>query len=328
MPSTTLAPIPTSLTLSALMLASSALAADPPTKPADGNSGDAKPVDPREQQLKEVTVQGDRQQSLSSIKQTKSLLDTAQTATVISAEVIRQQGDNSLVQVLRNSPGISMQAGEGGTGGAPGDSLSIRGFNARKDIFVDGVRDFGSYSRDTFNLNSVEIVKGPSSALAGRGSTGGFVNLVTKQPQKDTFYAGTAGVGTDSYSRLTLDLNQSLDDGKDGALKGAAFRINAVGFNADTPGRDYVNNQRLGFAPTLTFGLGTPTQVSVGFFHLEPGQPAGLRHSLRAPGQQRRTGRGRLWQQGGAGSVQQLLRPRQPRPRGHLYQHRHADRAA
>jgi catecholate siderophore receptor len=268
MSSTTLAPVPTSLTMSALMLASPAFAADPPAKQAEGGSADAKPIDPQAAQLPGVTVQGDRERKLQSIKQTKSLLDTPQTATVIPAEVIKEQGASTLVQVLRSTPGISMQAGEGGTGGAPGDSLSIRGFNARKDIFIDGVRDFGSYSRDPFNLDQVEIVKGPSSALAGRGSTGGFVNLVTKQPQKDSFYAGTVSGGTDSYKRLTLDLNQSLDNGTE-AYKGAALRINAVGFDADTPGRDYVTNRRKGINPTLTFGLGSPTQVSIGFFHLD-----------------------------------------------------------
>ena len=262
----TLAPIPTSLTLSALMLGSAAFAADPPAKPADGST-DAKTA-PADATLKDVLVQGAREPKLSSPKQVKPLVDTPQTITVITAETLKEQGASTLVQALKNTPGISMLAGEGGTGGAPGDSVTIRGFNARKDIFVDGVRDFGSYARDPFNLEQVEIVKGPSSFLGGRGSTGGVINLVTKTAQRESFYAGSVSGGTDSYKRLTMDVNQSLES-VDGRLKDAAFRINATGFSADTPGRDYVKNQRIGIAPTVTFGLNSPTQVTLGFFHID-----------------------------------------------------------
>ena len=262
----TLAPIPSGLTLSALMLGSAAFAAEPPTKPADGST-DAKsgPVDAT---LKDVLVQGVREPKLSSPKQVKALVDTPQTITVITAETMKEQGASTLVQVLKNTPGISMLAGEGGTGGAPGDSVTIRGFNARKDIFVDGVRDFGSYARDPFNLEQVEIVKGPSSFLGGRGSTGGVINLVTKTAQRESFFAGSLSAGTDSYKRATIDANQSLE-GYGELFKNAAIRFNAVGFDADTPGRDYVRNSRIGLAPTLTFGLGTRTQVTVGVFHVE-----------------------------------------------------------
>ncbi len=242
----TLAPIPSSLGVTALMLTPAAFAADAQAPAPDT-----------------VTVTGQNELKLSSPKQTKPLVDTPQTLTVIPAGLIQQQGAATLLDVFKNSPGISMLAGEGGSGGAPGDSLNIRGFNNRKDIFVDGVRDFGSYSRDPFNLEQVEVVKGPSSVLGGRGSTGGTVNLVTKQAQKDSFSAGTVGVGTDAYQRLTLDVNQSLE----GTLDGAALRINAMGFSGNVPGRDYVRNQRTGIHPTMTFGLGSPTQVQAGWFY-------------------------------------------------------------
>ena len=323
----TLAPIPTSLTLSALMLASSAFAADPPAKPADGASPDINRAGSSDTTLDQVTVQGQRDPKLSSPKQVKPVLDTPQTITVITAETLKEQGASTLVQALKNTPGISMLAGEGGTGGAPGDSATIRGFNARKDIFIDGVRDFGSYARDPFNLDQVEIVKGPSSFLGGRGSTGGAINLVTKQAQRETFYAGVVSGGTDAYRRLTLDVNQSLES-VDPRLKDAAFRINAVGFEANTPGRDYVKNERMGVAPTLTFGLGSPTQVTVGFFHLDQDDLPDFGIPFVPICQQRRPRRRRLRQQGGTGQLQQLLRPGQSRPRERLHQHRLGGREA
>ncbi len=263
----TLAPMPTSLALSALLLSAPAWGADAPaaTQPTAPKK-DAK-ADAKTENLDEVVVKGQAEKELSSPKYTQSLKDTPQTVTVVDSAVIQQQGVSTLAQVLKNSPGISMQAGEGGV--PNGDNLSIRGFNARTDMFIDGVRDFGGYARDPFNLEQVEIVKGPSSVNGGRGSTGGSINLVTKQAQQETFYTGSVAGGTDDYKRMTLDVNQSLDNGddKDG-IKGAALRINAMTHDADMPGRDHVTNQRMGVAPTMTFGLGSPTQFSIGFFHM------------------------------------------------------------
>src|SRR5688572_20429276 len=122
------------------------------------------------------------------------LRDIPQTITVIPKELIREQGATSLRDVLRNVPGISIQAGEGG-GGPSGDNLSIRGFNARTDLFIDNVRDFGGYSRDPFNIEQVEVFKGPTSSTAGRGSTGGSINLVSKSPVLDPFYILDASGG-------------------------------------------------------------------------------------------------------------------------------------
>ena len=96
------------------------------------------------------------------------LRDTPQSVSVIPREVIEQQAASTLRDVLRNVSGISMAAGEGG-GGPAGDNLTLRGFSARTDIFIDGIRDFGSYTRDTFNVEQVEVVKGPSTAQTGRG---------------------------------------------------------------------------------------------------------------------------------------------------------------
>ena len=201
----------------------------------------------------------------SSPKYTEPLRDTPQSLMVIPQALIERQGASTLRDVLRNVTGISLQAGEGG-GGLPGDNLTIRGFASRNDIFVDGVRDFGAYSRDPFNIEQVEVAKGPASLYTGRGSTGGSLNLSTKRPHLDTSRSATIGVGTDHFSRSTFDLNQPLSAT---GLPGAALRLNAMWTENDTPGRDAVENSRWGLAPSLAFGLGTPTRVTLGYSHLD-----------------------------------------------------------
>jgi len=108
--------------------------------------------------------------------------------------VLQDQGVSTLRDALRNVAGISLAAGEGG---AQGDNLTIRGFSARNDIFLDGMRDFGSYYRDSFDMEEVEVLQGPSSMTFGRGSTGGVVNQVTKTPEQGHFIGGTLQLGSD-----------------------------------------------------------------------------------------------------------------------------------
>ncbi len=198
----------------------------------------------------------------SSDKFTRPLLDTAQTVNVISEDLIEQRAATTLRDVLRNVSGISMQAGEGGT--PPGDQLSIRGHSARTDIFVDGVRDFGGYTRDPFNLEQVEVVKGPSSDYSGRGSTGGSINLVSKSPSLEDNTQANFALGSDSFSRLTLDTNQRID-----SIDGAATRLNLMYHNQGIAGRDEVKNERWGIAPSIAFGLDSDTRVTLSLFHLQ-----------------------------------------------------------
>lgn len=215
--------------------------------------------------MDELHVEERRERELASPKFTVPLRDVPQTITVVPQRIIEEQGATSLRDILRNSPGITFQAGEGGT--PAGDQMTIRGFSARTDIFIDGIRDLGGYARDAFNLEQVEIAKGPSSAVAGRGSTGGSVNLVTKTPKAEQARSATFGVGTDNYLRGTIDVNQPL--AKEGAAPTAAFRFNAMATDADVPGRDVVTNQSWGVAPAITFGLNQPTQLTLAYQHLE-----------------------------------------------------------
>src|SRR5262249_30892367 len=127
-------------------------------------------------------------------KLTSPLLDTAQTINVVPKQLMEDQNATTMRDALRNVPGISLAAGEAG---AQGDNLTIRGFTARSDFYLDGMRDFGSYYRDPFDLDAIEVLKGPDSLLFGRGSTGGVVNQVSKQPELYNYTRGTATVGTD-----------------------------------------------------------------------------------------------------------------------------------
>ena len=133
----------------------------------------------RIQGVRESIVVADRP-APASPRYSEPLRDIPQTITVIPASVIQQQGATSLTDVLRNVPGLTIAAGEGGT--PAGDNLTIRGNSARNDIFVDGVRDLSPQSRDPFNVEQVEVTKGPTSAVSGRGSAGGTVNLTSKGP--------------------------------------------------------------------------------------------------------------------------------------------------
>jgi catecholate siderophore receptor len=198
--------------------------------------------------------------TMTSRKFTEPVRDLPQTITIVPASVIEAQGATTLRDVLRNVTGISIQAGEGGV--PAGDNLSIRGFSARTDFFIDGVRDVGGYTRDPFNVEQVEVVKGPSSSIAGRGSVGGVINMATKTPHLGATRSMSLGLGSSDYKRGTLDVNQPVGDT-------AAFRLNAVWTDADTPGRDAATSERWGIAPSLAFGIGTPTRVTLDYAHLD-----------------------------------------------------------
>jgi catecholate siderophore receptor len=184
--------------------------------------------------------------------------DTPQSITVIPGQVLDERAMFTLRDALRTVPGISLAAGEGG--GRQGDNLTLRGFPAGNDIYIDGVRDLGQYSRDTFNLESVEVLKGPSSVLFGRGSTAGIINQVSKSPNLTPFYEISGTVGSGPQGRTTLDFNQPLGDA-------AALRLNMMGFKGDTPGRDLVTSERWGVAPSFGIGLNGPTRLIVSYFY-------------------------------------------------------------
>lgn len=181
-----------------------------------------------------------------------------QTITVVPEQVMEEQRTTRVTDVLRNVAGITMNAGEGG--GAQGDNVSLRGFSARSDFYLDGIRDPGSYNRDSFNLEAVEVVKGPSSSTFGRGATGGAINQATKTPKAREAREVTFGVGTSDSYRATADVNQPLSET-------VAVRLNAMVEQSDVARRDHVENEQWAVAPSVTFGLGRPTTLTLTYLH-------------------------------------------------------------
>jgi catecholate siderophore receptor len=209
----------------------------------------------------QVSVTGDTM--LASPKSTQPLRDTPQTVAVIPQQLFNQQGATTLREVLRNTPGITMSIGEGGSGGtSSGDNVLIRGFSARNDIYVDGTRDVGLVNRDSFNLETVEVAKGPGGVTAGRGATGGSINLVTKQAS--LFNAASVRItgGTADTKRGTLDVNRAINDK-------IAVRVNGMWQDSGYAGRDVAKYKSWGFSPAISFGLGTPTQVTLNYSRMK-----------------------------------------------------------
>ncbi|MGE4219672.1 MAG: TonB-dependent receptor [Alphaproteobacteria bacterium] len=247
----------------ALGLAMSCLAAAPAAaQSSQPASASGAPVQMPTIQV-EADTDGYKPEYVSSPKYTEPLRNIPQSITIITTEQMKERGATSISEALRTTPGISLGAGEGGI--PFGDRAFIRGFDARSDMFIDGTRDFGAYSRDPYNVEQVEVVKGPSSTYSGRGSTGGTINLATKQPTRDSAYGGSVSFGTDWTKRSTIDINQSLEDfGYDSM----AFRLNAMVHDADVAGRDEVTKHRWAVAPSFAWGLGTDTRLIAQFEHL------------------------------------------------------------
>ena len=214
-------------------------------------------------EVSSVKIDAKRVADPSSSKFTAPLLDTPRSVTVIPSTIIEQTAATSLQDILRTSPGITFGAGEGGQPLA--DRPFIRGQSSGNNVFVDGVRDTGGQTREVFNLEQVEVIKGPDSVYSGRGSGGGSINLSSKTPKADSFVGGSAAAGTDQYYRVTADGNYAF-------AKNAAFRLNLMATGGDVSGRDSVSFKRWGVAPSLAFGIDTDTQATLTYYHLDTDQ--------------------------------------------------------
>jgi catecholate siderophore receptor len=187
----------------------------------------------------------------------QTVQNTPQTINVLPQQLLQEQHITTLQEALKNVPGVTLNSGEGGS---HGDSINLRGFPASDDFFLDGLRDTGFYTRDPFDDQAIEVLKGPASTLFGRGSTGGVVNQVTKVPTLGGFADGTLTVGGDDQIRGTADLDYALSGD-------AALRLNLMDQRANVVDRDFVLNKRWAVAPSLAVGIGGPTTLTLDYLH-------------------------------------------------------------
>jgi catecholate siderophore receptor len=237
-----------------LALSAAAQAQTPPDEPQTMSKISVEAAD-----VPEATPKVDR---VASEKFTQPLLDTPQTITVVSSEVLSQQGATTLSQALRNTPGVTFLLGENGNT-STGDSIFMRGFDTQGSIFIDGIRDLGAVSRDVFNTQQVEIAKGPSGPDYGRSAASGYVNLASKVPTLTEAYSGTASYGTANNGRITGDINHAFE-GSDTAL-----RLNVMGQDGDVDGRDFIERKGWAIAPSLALGLESDTRAYFYALHTE-----------------------------------------------------------
>ncbi|OUJ12832.1 TonB-dependent siderophore receptor [Acetobacter okinawensis] len=187
------------------------------------------------------------------------VLHTPQTINVVPQILMQQQNVKSLDEALKNVPGITASVGEG-EGGMSGDQFLIRGFAAQNDIYENGLRDFGVYTRDSFDYDHITVIKGPSSQVFGNGTTGGAINITTKTPYAGNHINASFSGGSGSYYRGTLDINRKITDT-------IAVRLTAMGNENNMVGRDYIYSHRWGIAPSIIFGLGKKLNYTLEYFH-------------------------------------------------------------
>ncbi|MBC3875909.1 catecholate siderophore receptor Fiu [Undibacterium flavidum] len=244
--------------LSHTLIALAALAAPLSVQAQQAKPANAQEKTKKEAELPEIKVQGTldvpfKADTSSSSKFVKPLLETPQMVSVIKKELLQEQGAFNMMDALRNTPGITMQLGENGNTSA-GDTFQMRGFATQSSVFVDGVRDLGAVTRDTFNVEQVEVVKGPAGADVGRGAASGYINLASKVPTLEDAVSGTASINNGNNKRITADINQKIGDT-------TAVRLNVFKQAGGVAGRDQLESNAYGIAPSIAVGLGEKTRA-------------------------------------------------------------------
>ncbi|HWU02025.1 MAG TPA: TonB-dependent receptor, partial [Novosphingobium sp.] len=261
----TLAQGASTLAIGCLGLFSPVFPAMAQTVPAKGSDDDAR-TSQAPANLGGVTVTdtaidegGYKTERLSSAKATADLVDTPRSIAVVSRQLIEDTNSSTLAEALRTVPGITLGAGEGGN--PLGDRPFIRGADASASTYLDGVRDLAAQTRETFDVEAIEITKGSDSVTNGSGNAGGSINIVSKGPEKRRFVRAEGSLGNADYKRATIDINQPLSDF-------VGVRINAMYHDQGIAGRDAIWQRRWGIAPSIKFGLNGPTSLQFDWYHL------------------------------------------------------------
>ncbi|HEU4709577.1 MAG TPA: TonB-dependent siderophore receptor [Methylophilaceae bacterium] len=232
--------------------------------PAYGAENAPMPAESDEAMLPEVTINTSREASVPYRAETSStatrieteLRDIPQSISIVTKELIESQRAFSLRDALRNVSGLTIAAGEGGR---TGDSITLRGYAASSDMYLDGVKDNGQYNRDTFFLERVEVLKGASSIMFGRGSTGGIINQVAKHADGEERLEADVSYGSFDNRRVTIDAGTAINDV-------VSVRLNALWNDADSF-RDYNFTDRKGLAPSVKFKFNDTTDLTLDYLY-------------------------------------------------------------
>jgi len=211
--------------------------------------------DVNDKNIEEVVVKGNVLYSdqVNALKTPVPILDVPQTVSIVTDVDIRKQGFREIGDIIRYTPGVNTSQGEGHR-----DSVVFRGVRSTADFFQDGVRDDVQYYRSLYNVEQVEILRGPNALLFGRGGTGGIINRVTKKAVVgETFTAHDVGIDSFGAADIALDTNFQLENG-------AALRIN---LHSDSLAnhRDHYDGNRVGFNPTMTLKVSPETTVFLSY---------------------------------------------------------------
>jgi catecholate siderophore receptor len=256
--------VPVKTALVGLLVAPAAVAQQPPDQsvpPEPATPTENKPAEPTgaPATMQPVTVTGSRPSEDFQVTRTSinrlggDLMDVPQSVVVINKALMQSQGATSLSSAIRNVPGVTIGAAEGGQ---IGNNFNLNGFSARTDIYLDGMRDRGQYYRDVFALDQIEVLFGPASLLFGRGSTGGVINQVMKKPGLKKATELSASATTNGLVRTTADVNLPFEET-------SAARVNAMFQWGKTSTLDMTTVQDFGFAPAVKLGIGTPTEITL-----------------------------------------------------------------
>ncbi|OAI24050.1 MULTISPECIES: TonB-dependent receptor [Methylomonas] len=246
--------------LGALLPLGAALSGMALAEPPAGQTADSE----QEIVLDDVKVKAGRDKPTSRFKADTSttgsktemaIRDIPQSISVVKKELIESQNAFNLRDALRNVSGLTIAAGEGGR---TGDSITLRGFAANSDQYLDGVKDNGQYNRDTFFIERAEVLKGASSILFGRGATGGVINQVFKKPTGKTGVSGSFTYGLYDFKRTAIDAETKYQD--------LAARLNVMYQDADSY-RDYNYSNRWGIAPSFKWDISADTDLTLNLLH-------------------------------------------------------------
>ena len=213
----------------------------------------------QDQDVEEIVVKGKVLYSdqVTALKTPVPIIDVPQTLSIVTDDEIRKQGFRELGDIVRYTPGVNTSQGEGHR-----DAVVFRGVRSTADFYLDGVRDDVQYYRSLYNLEQVEILRGPNALLFGRGGTGGIINRVTKKAVLDEQF-GSFDMGVDSFGAFDFAVDYNVSTGEKSALR--------INFHSDTleNHRDYYDGDRYGFNPTLRLEISPATTLDLSYEHAD-----------------------------------------------------------